>query len=93
MSWGPGHKGEGLARTPQDSASDSQNSAGGGCDQGISRARHYPVRVAPNPLLLGSRDGSVTEDGGSGSALQAHLSQEPLAFTARVGLLGSFREG
>lgn len=27
MSWGPGHKGQGLARTPQDSVSDSQNSA------------------------------------------------------------------
>lgn len=69
--------------------SDSQNSAGGGCDQGISRAGHCQVRVAPNPLLLGTRNGSLTEGGGSGS-VQAHLSKELVAFTLKVDLFGQF---
>lgn len=42
---------------------------------GMSRARHDPVRVAPNPLLLGSGDGSLAEEGGLGWVLQAHLSK------------------
>lgn len=42
-----------LARRPQDSVSDSQNSAGGGCDQGTSRAGHSQVRVPPSPRGTG----------------------------------------
>lgn len=71
MFCGPGHKlWGGLARTPQDSVSDSQNSAGGGCDQGISRSGHCQLMVAPNPLLLGTRGGSLIGRGVQGLAFR-----------------------